>query len=244
MSMSAEPSDAVRAATDNQAREGLLRDQLPVIEAMTSRLARGGLSPEKVRQLALLALSSAVHQHDFTSSPAFDAATSVTLRMDLHRLVSAHTQPPETPARTPGALPPDVAQQVDVHVETNGVRVTGLAVDDLVRRLRHGHAAETRLTLHEAPVGGVRSAAIEDYDLSPREVDIICRVAAGLSNREVAADLFLGINTIKTYIRTAYRKMGVTSRSQAVMWAVRHGLGPDGEDVARPGVGAAAATGS
>lgn len=233
MSMSAD-FQVVPETTHDQARESLLRDQLPAIEAMTAKLAQGGLGPEKIHQLAFLALSRAVRLHDFTSSSAFDAAALPTLRMDLHRLVSAHTRPAETPARTPGPLPSDVAQQVDVHVETNGVRVTGLAVDDLVRRLRHGHAAETRLTVHEAATGGVRSAAIEDYDLSPREVDIICRVAAGLSNREVAADLFLGINTIKTYIRTAYRKMGVTSRSQAVMWAVRHGLGPDGESGLRP----------
>jgi DNA-binding CsgD family transcriptional regulator len=36
----------------------------------------------------------------------------------------------------------------------------------------------------------------------------------------------LGINTIKSYIRTAYRKIGVTNRPQAVLWCLQHGFDP------------------
>ena len=54
-------------------------------------------------------------------------------------------------------------------------------------------------------------------------------IAAGLSNHQIAATLYVSINTVKTYVRTAYRRIGVKSRSQAVIWAVRQGLGPQTE---------------
>ena len=39
--------------------------------------------------------------------------------------------------------------------------------------------------------------------------------------------MFLSINSVKTYIRSAYRKIGVTPRSQAVLWGVENGFKPD-----------------
>ena len=45
----------------------------------------------------------------------------------------------------------------------------------------------------------------------------------GLSNDEIARRLYLSINSVKTYIRSAYRKIGVTRRTQAAMWWVEHG---------------------
>jgi two-component system, NarL family, response regulator LiaR len=60
--------------------------------------------------------------------------------------------------------------------------------------------------------------------LSSREHDVIRGITRGLSNAEIAAHLDLSVNSVKTYVRTAYRKMGVASRSQAVLWGVAHGL--------------------
>jgi len=75
-------------------------------------------------------------------------------------------------------------------------------------------------------------ATSPDHDpLAPREVDVLRCVAAGLSNREICQTLGLGTNTVKTYIRTAYRKIGVTNRSQAVLWCVRHGFDTAPEEV-------------
>jgi NarL family two-component system response regulator LiaR len=60
--------------------------------------------------------------------------------------------------------------------------------------------------------------------LSPRESEILSFIALGFTNEEIAARAYLSINTVKTYIRTAYRKIGVTSRAQAVGWALRNGF--------------------
>ena len=60
--------------------------------------------------------------------------------------------------------------------------------------------------------------------LSEREAEVLGLVACGLSNQEICGQLYLSINTVKTYVRTAYRKIGVKSRSQAVAWCIQHGL--------------------
>jgi DNA-binding NarL/FixJ family response regulator len=60
--------------------------------------------------------------------------------------------------------------------------------------------------------------------LTAREGEIVALIASGLSNAEIAATCFLSINSVKTYIRTAYQKMGAKNRSHAVLWAVSNGV--------------------
>jgi NarL family two-component system response regulator LiaR len=67
----------------------------------------------------------------------------------------------------------------------------------------------------------------QEHGLSARESEMLTFIARGLSNQEIAERAYLSINTVKTYIRTAYRKVGVASRSQAVGWALRNGFYPD-----------------
>lgn len=61
--------------------------------------------------------------------------------------------------------------------------------------------------------------------MSLREVEVLSLIAEGLSNHEIAELLFLSVNSVKTHIRTAYRKIGVERRSQAVRWVI-HAGGP------------------
>jgi two-component system, NarL family, response regulator LiaR len=63
--------------------------------------------------------------------------------------------------------------------------------------------------------------------LSARESEVLTFIARGLSNDEIAGKAYLSINTVKTYIRSCYRKIGVTTRAQAVGWALRNGFEPD-----------------
>ncbi|GGB87944.1 LuxR family transcriptional regulator [Knoellia flava TL1] len=62
--------------------------------------------------------------------------------------------------------------------------------------------------------------------LTPRESEVITLVTNGLSNGEIAARTFLSINSVKSYIRSAYRAMGVSTRSQAVLWGIDNGMAP------------------
>lgn len=71
--------------------------------------------------------------------------------------------------------------------------------------------------------------------LAPREASVVALITRGLSNREIAAETGLSRNTVKTYIRSAYAKMGVNSRTQAVLWGIEHGFLPDRRRIKRPG---------
>jgi NarL family two-component system response regulator LiaR len=66
----------------------------------------------------------------------------------------------------------------------------------------------------------------QEHGLSPREAEVLALIARGMSNQEIAAAIYLSVNSVKTYIRTAYRKIGVQRRGQAVVWALRHGFEP------------------
>jgi DNA-binding NarL/FixJ family response regulator len=63
--------------------------------------------------------------------------------------------------------------------------------------------------------------------LSNRESEILALITQGKPNSEIAELTYLSPNTIKTYVRSAYRKIGVTSRTQAVLWGIEHGFRPD-----------------
>lgn len=83
-----------------------------------------------------------------------------------------------------------------------------------------------RIAGGETVVRGVTTEAsseIERAALTPREAEVVGLIAAGLSNHEIARTTGLSINSVKSYIRGAYRKIHVTTRSQAVLWALRHG---------------------
>jgi DNA-binding NarL/FixJ family response regulator len=70
----------------------------------------------------------------------------------------------------------------------------------------------------------------QEAGLSPRESSVLALVTGGLGNQDIADELYLSINSVKTYIRSAYRKIGVTSRAQAVSWAIQHGFSAKRED--------------
>ncbi|CAN5800129.1 response regulator transcription factor [soil metagenome] len=59
--------------------------------------------------------------------------------------------------------------------------------------------------------------------LSQRESEVLELIVRGKSNKNIAEDLMLGDETIKTHVRSLYRKLGVTDRAQAVAYALREG---------------------
>lgn len=69
-----------------------------------------------------------------------------------------------------------------------------------------------------------RFAESRQEHLTGRELDVLTRIAHGQSNREIAADLGLGEETIKTHVSNVLAKLGVSDRTQAAVHALRRGL--------------------
>lgn len=97
-----------------------------------------------------------------------------------------------------------------------------LSGDDLAKALRRISRG------HVVVVWGVDPAdegtAAERAGLSPRETEVLGLIGRGLTNEAIAQTLFLSPNSIKSHIRSAYRKICVERRSQAVKWVHEHGL--------------------
>ena len=74
------------------------------------------------------------------------------------------------------------------------------------------------------PCADAAGRPTHEHSLSARELEVIQLVADGLSNQEIAERSYVSVNTVRTYIRSAYRKMGVERRTQAVRWVAEHGL--------------------
>jgi NarL family two-component system response regulator LiaR len=122
-----------------------------------------------------------------------------------------------------------------------GYLLKRMPADDLVDALERVHAGETVVIGGDGAnvggaggVGGVGGVATgvgdwpgRDVGLSERESEILALIVQGLRNQELADRSYLSINTVKSYIRSAYRKMGVSSRSQAVLWGIDHGFRAD-----------------
>jgi DNA-binding NarL/FixJ family response regulator len=104
-----------------------------------------------------------------------------------------------------------------------------LPARDLVDALEAVHAGATVFNRAD---GRVRAMNGSDWPgrgegLTDRESEVLALITQGMSNAEVADLTYLSPNTIKTYIRSIYRKIGATSRTQAVLWGVEHGFRPD-----------------
>jgi DNA-binding NarL/FixJ family response regulator len=64
-----------------------------------------------------------------------------------------------------------------------------------------------------------------DVPLTPRETQVLRLVSMGLSNQEIADSLEISIETVKEHVQNLLRKLSLGDRTQAAVWAIRHGIG-------------------
>lgn len=106
----------------------------------------------------------------------------------------------------------------------SGVLSKAMSPGELVDALERIHAGEMVVIDGAQDPEGWGDWPGRAAGLSEREAEIIALITRGLSNEEIAKAAYLSINTVKSYIRAAYRKMGVDSRSRAILWAIDRGF--------------------
>jgi len=116
-----------------------------------------------------------------------------------------------------------------------GYLLKDIPPNDLVLAVRAAHAGQVQLhpdiarklmsavaSHEEAPRGSQPARADE---LSEREREVLRLVACGLSNHEIAERLVISEKTVKTHVSSILGKLGLADRTQAAIWALKHGLG-------------------
>ena len=101
--------------------------------------------------------------------------------------------------------------------------------DDVAAAVRAAHrgvlqidpvVARTLMSSHRE----ARDDGDQVYELTSRELDVLRLVAAGEPNKQIAAELAISERTARTHVSRILRKLRLSSRTQAALWAVREGL--------------------
>lgn len=147
--------------------------------------------------------------------------------LDATRLVTAEPDPPrvvvvttfDTDAYLRGALQAGASGFI---LKDVGPRL----LVEAVRAAADGDALVSpsiTVRLLDEIASGVTATPV-DHDLSPRELEVVKYIARGLTNDEIAADLFIAVTTVKTHARSISVKLGARNRVEIAAWAWRHRL--------------------
>jgi len=99
--------------------------------------------------------------------------------------------------------------------------------DEVASAVRAAHRGELQLdpTVARRLLSSLRARNDgSKVELTTREVEIVRLLAAGKANKEIAGELAISERTARTHVSHILRKLGLSSRTQAALWAVREGL--------------------
>jgi DNA-binding NarL/FixJ family response regulator len=111
----------------------------------------------------------------------------------------------------------------------SGYLLKGCTRDELVNAITKAVTGESVFTRDElrrvsGALGTPRITADIDVPLTQREAEVLWQMANGLTNKEIAETLHISYETVKEHVQHILRKIGLTDRTQAAVWAVRKGL--------------------
>lgn len=119
-----------------------------------------------------------------------------------------------------------------LRVGAAGYLLKSISSDDLVHQIELAHRGETVIDPGLAARAAGTAARLQRDEFWPgarqgltqRESEILAYMVSGLSNRGIATKLVIGDETVKSHLRSIYRKLGVSDRTGAVATALREGI--------------------
>jgi DNA-binding NarL/FixJ family response regulator len=120
-----------------------------------------------------------------------------------------------------------------IRAGAQGYLLKDIPPQELARAIREVHLGKVQLhpeivrklmsavTAHGAPEHSERSAS--DGGLTEREQEVLALIADGLSNREIAERMFISEKTVKTHVSSILGKLHLDDRTQAAIYALKHG---------------------
>jgi DNA-binding NarL/FixJ family response regulator len=133
-------------------------------------------------------------------------------------------------------------EEDDVHAAlaagASGYLLKHADADELAGAIRAAYRGELQLdpAIAKRLMASMRAPKTEEpgAELTTREREILKMVAAGKANKQIAAELVISERTARTHVSNILRKLDLSSRTQAALWAVREGIAPDGREEASP----------
>jgi two-component system, NarL family, response regulator LiaR len=204
----AESSDQTRRPI----RVALSNDYELALLGLAQMLAR---HPSLVQIVDLTTLARMPHEADIILYDTFGRLPDEDLKLrrivegnDAKVVVYSWGEYPEESARRQGAV---------------GYLHKGLNADELVAAIVAIHQG-TPIPSVESDDEPVLFWPGQTLGLTRRESEMLSFITRGVTNDDIARRSYLSINTVKSYIRTAYRKIGVRTRAQAVAWGYQNGF--------------------
>lgn len=116
-----------------------------------------------------------------------------------------------------------------VALGASGYVLKGASREELIEAIRKAAKGETIWTREElrrvtGALATPRLASDVEIPLTQRESEVLKQLAHGLTNKEIAQALHISYETVKEHVQHILRKIGVTDRTQAAVWAVRKNL--------------------
>jgi DNA-binding NarL/FixJ family response regulator len=125
-----------------------------------------------------------------------------------------------------------------IQAGAHGYLLKDIAPDQLVRAIRNAYRGEVQLHPNAAKQlisavaqkdegSDVRLGGLDTDRLTERECEVLSLIASGKSNREIAEKMFISEKTVKTHVSSILGKLHVEDRTQAAIYALKHGFATD-----------------
>ena len=115
-----------------------------------------------------------------------------------------------------------------VALGASGFLLKGCKPEELLKAIRRAAAGKNAWSRVKrrgvGPATRTARVGILEASVSEREGEVLRHMANGLTNEQIAAAMNIGSHAVKTYVKAILRKIGVSHRTQAALWAIRNGL--------------------